>query len=448
MSLRPNTVITITQQGNDVFPASVRNKVFSLDFCNSCEISSSWTSLTDTAKIKIPRNIIVEDETGDSINFGSDPNKAGANIYGGNGSPPLMMRGDKISISLGYFQGLWDSTAKQFHNDGREELLEMNTIFIGYITKIKNRAPIEIECEDEMWKLKLLRCPNKLFPGSQYTVQQMIAELINGDKNNFIAPYKITDGIDGGIKTNVGDFRTQNETVAQVLERLRKDGGLYSYFRINKNTDGTFSNELRCSGIVYYPQDRNTEIFAFQENIIKDELEYTRKEDLNIAVKAHAEFLTSVTGNNLDGSPKTKRQRVEVMVDKNGVIRKEDEKTFHGDIIIIPVLIPNNIENLDLTGKGIKVTELSYITQKAKEYLPKFYYTGFRGAFSTFGLPNVRHGDAAHILDNTLPEREGIYLIKQVITTTGMQGFRQKITLHLRIDIGFTQQDLNAGITG
>lgn len=401
MSLRQNTLIEITQMPNDVYPSG-RNNVFTLDFVEYGEVVSTWQNQTDTAKLRLPRNIYVTDRQGNLYNWN------GKNIYGSDGDfPPIVMRGDKIKISVGYF---YDNM------NGGDETLIMNDRFVGYIARIKNRVPFEIECEDEMWKLKQIKAPNKLFRGSEYTVQKMIEELLKG------TGIKVVDGVNGSIQTSIGDFRTQNETVAQVLDRLRKEGNLYCYFR---------NEELRCSGIVYYPQDRNEVVFEFQENIISDSLEYTRKEDISVAVKAHAEFIENGTGLNNDNTRKTQRKRLEVMVSKDGVLTKSAADNFQGDIISIPV---------------IGATTEEYLIKKAKEYLPKFYYTGFKGSLVTFLQPFVRHGDAAIIRDKVLPERNGTYLIKQVTTTFGLSGGRQTIQLHLRIDQGYTQDQLNAGL--
>jgi hypothetical protein len=407
MSLRQNILITIQQQANNAVPNRVLN-TYTLDFVNSGEISSSWQDMTDTAKIKIPRNIYIEDQNGNSF-----PLLLGTNIYGGVGnSQPVILRGDRISISVGLF-------IDDFKGG---EALEMPATpqFRGYITKIKNHAPIEIDCEDEMWKLKKINTPNKLFSGSKYTVKKMLQEMLAGHPE-----YTVTDG---GVSVNIGDFRTQNETVAMVLERLRKDGGLYGYFR------GT---ELRCSSIVYYPADIQQQmVFEFQENIISDTLEYTRKEDLSIAVKAIAQNITQGTNVNEDGTLKSKKTRVEVVVGLNdkGVIAELNSKDkFQGDLITFPVLSSTLITH-------------DQLLKRAKDYLPKFYYTGFRGAFVTFIIPQVNHGNAVILRNKAIPEMEGTYLVKQVKTTFGMQGNRQDIMLHLRIDQGYTQDQLNSGI--
>ena len=62
-----------------------------------------------------------------------------------------------------------------------------------------------------MFLLKNKKAPSKVFKG---TVQQMLEEMVQGTG---IILSKDT------AKTSVGEFRVFNETVAQVLERLRKD---------------------------------------------------------------------------------------------------------------------------------------------------------------------------------------------------------------------------------
>src|ERR1035437_9876578 len=124
-------MITIEQQSNSAFPTRGDNGVlqtFLMDFVNSGEIVNSWQNLTDTAKIKIPRNIYVNDESKNPLGFGSLPNKKGLNLYGLDNPPPLFMRGDKIKIELGFWYDKMDGT----------ETFEKNTVFQGYITDRKS----------------------------------------------------------------------------------------------------------------------------------------------------------------------------------------------------------------------------------------------------------------------------------------------------------------------
>ena len=45
----------------------------------------------------------------------------------------------------------------------------------------------------------------------------------------------------------------------------------------------------------------------------------------------------------------------------------------------------------------------------AQAKLDQYHYEGFRGSFTTFGIPYVRLGDNIDILDAVLPERNGRY---------------------------------------
>lgn len=407
MSLRCYTKIKITQRPNDAFPGR-QLRSFEIDFVNEGTIKQSWETLTNTCSLRLPGNVNVEDDQGNVVNWSKTA------IYADSGNTaPLFIRGDKIEVIVGYWM---------FDFDSREEVLLVpdQPNFTGYISRIKNRVPIEIECEDEMWRLKQIRVPNKIYKGSAYTVKTMIAEMLSA-----YPEYTVTDG---GFQTNIGDFRTQNETVAQVLERLKNDGGLYSNFT------GT---SLRVGNVVYDPNvylNKET-VFEFQDNIIADQLEYQRKEDINLAIRAYSQSIEKVNNRNYDGSEKNKRSRIEVLVGRtsNGYGEIANDNTFQGDIVRRPFL---------------NVTSKDELIRQAKATLPKYYYTGFRGSFTTFGYPAVNVGEAAVIRDKRIPERAGTYLIKQVNTTFGMKGIRQAISLHLRIDQGFTVDELNAGAAG
>jgi hypothetical protein len=65
--------------------------------------------------------------------------------------------------------------------------------------------------------------------------------------------------------------------------------------------------------------------------------------------------------------------------------------------------------------------------------LKKYYYTGLRGKITVFGLPYVRQGDNVKLIDDKLPERNGVYKIKAVEYKGGTGGLRQVIELDYKI---------------
>ena len=171
------------------------------------------------------------------------------------------------------------------------------------------------------------------------------------------------------------------------------------------------SPELRCAGVVYYPSDRKEHVFHFQKNIVSEDLQYFRLDDQNLGIKAYSTFeVEQNTGTRKDGTPIKRKRRLTVTV-PDGFVDGELRTVYFWDV---------------KTEKELK--------KLATERLNRFYYEGFQGSFIAFGLPSVKHGDAANLIDATKPERNGVYLIKKVVKTFGMNGYRQDIELDLRID--------------
>lgn len=392
-----------------------RSNVYTMDFVNDVEIESTWKNLTTTAKLVFPKNVYVQTPKG-LVSWVTQDMYANTS----NTTPPVLLRGDRISISLGYYS---------------PQGTPLNEEFNGFITKINPKIPLEIECQDNMWLLKQAQCPNKVFPASQYSVQTIIEYLL---KNAFVAPGNVylTDvlqpslakinvingvGISENIKTNVGDFRTQNETIAAVLFRLRKDYKIECFFR--KNVSNDTWNDLYVSGIVYYPNDYISSStgniistdYDFQQNIVDGtQLIYLRKDDVRLGIKAYSVGKYELTTFNSAGALRTKNQRLEVQVgDTDGDIRTQ-------------FFWPATNTSPDLDLENLKIL--------ATQRLNKLKYEGWHGSFTSFGIPYVQHGQAVKLVDNIIPERTGTYLVKSVKVKFGMGGFRREIEPHLRID--------------
>jgi hypothetical protein len=314
------------------------------------------------------------------------------------------MRGDKIKIDLGY--SFFKTNGSTFN---RAELTtETNTIFNGYISKIKNSTPFVLECEDIMFLLKQSLLKDKEYYGKDYTIEKMLKEMIS--ESSFEDVKKLIIKTDN-FKTKIDKFRTENATISNVLKELRDYFNMESFIRVNKN-----STELRCGIIRYYPEDSKKEYqFHFQKNIINDYLDYNRKDDLRVGIKAISINEKILSELNSKGENKVKKERLEVIVgDKNGEIKT-------------------------LFFYGIKTeSELKVIAEKKLKFVK---YEGFKGSFTTFALPKVNHGDSVVLIDNRVTERSGTYLVKSVQTSYNENGIRQTIELDIRID-GLTTNEI------
>jgi len=164
---------------------------------------------------------------------------------------------------------------------------------------------------------------------------------------------------------------------------LRKDYGITTFIR-----DGV----LFC-GVAYYPSLRQTVSYAFEDVIIENDLLFQNANDVKIKLKV-------VNINTL-----TNKQTNFEVGDADG-----EERTYY--VFDMPEASLETIGNNEL---------------------PKYKYTGFEGAFTTFLMPQARHQYVCNLSSTSVPERNGNYLIKEVETRFGLEGGRQIITIDQRL---------------
>jgi hypothetical protein len=299
----------------------------------SCAITEDADSLTDTCVIELPKKAKWE-----------------GHPVGAGGSPPVK-RGDKITVMLGY-----------------DDVLKLR--FSGYVRRVSATTPVKLECEDGMFLLKQAAAQRKGF--EEVTLDKLISTLLEGTS----VKYRL---VDTGI--SLGPYRITRWTVAEELAELQRVYGLKAYFI---EVDG----ELTLYVGLRYPFGVGQRAgFSYGYNIISNDLEYRRKGDIKLKVKA------------ISVQPDNKRIEVEVG-DKGGELRTVYQYNVWG------------IEALETFARG---------------ELDRFKYDGYQGSFETFGDPAVGKGDVARVEGED--GNKGNFLIKKVEVTFGTGGYRQKVTL-------------------
>ena len=295
---------------------------FEFSFVNNIEIQSSWKTLTDTALIRLPRNI----------------------KWNGNDLREEIKKGDEVQISLGY----------DFEN---------NIEFSGFVSEIGANVPVTISCEDRMWQLKQKKVVKAW---KSVSLSEMLSEIL-------------PDGVDfDAIAFQIGSFRINNATPAKVLQSLRQKYGLVSFFRDN----------LLYVGFPYSQIQGEERQYDFNKNIISSSLQYVREDDVKINVRAISIFPDNT--------------KIEKQVgDPDGEVH-----TLH----------------------FFKLSE-SELQKSAEEKLTRLRYAGYKGSFESFGQPFCQHGDSALLNDKNYPERSGAYLVDEVRTRFGVNGFRKIIKI-------------------
>lgn len=399
--LRPQYRVTFWQRPTKAFPN--RNAVIVMPYLTEFSCSESWKNLTVTATLKFPKKIILQTTTGRQ--FDLNGNSISLIKGGTDAAPPFFMRGDEVTV---------DATVWYVDAEGNEQTPAFREIFSGFITKVQTHAPIEISLEDRMFKCKQVKAENKLYKASQYDAEGIVKDLVK--QYNVANPSDTIEFVEAPqpTSTKIGDFRVQNNTIAQVLEYMQKQLHINSWFRGNK---------LHSGAMVYYPDNRAKQhpVFHFQKNIISDDMIYTRTDDLAIGIHAYSVQKEATSEVNSKGKTKTKQKRIEVYLgDQSGEIR-----TYYSP----------------------SATSVEQLKQEATNWMNRWRYEGFRGKFTTFGEPYVNHGDLIDIVNDNIPDQNGTYFVKGVERSAGVGGYRQVIELDLRVDgVYSTETLLRSGI--
>ncbi len=293
--------------------------------CNSVQIKSSRKTITDTAIVKLANVKALLD----------DPNKR-INV------------GDAIEISLGY--------------NGNN-----NLEFTGYVAEIMPTTPIELRCEDEMWKLK-----QETISKSWESVKLVdVLKFLVSDINTTECP-----------DITLAPFRLDKVSKAKALEKIKEEYCLDIYFRDKKLYAGLAYNETGSKRVVYHFQ-KNVPGSAQQSGLI-----YKRKTDIKIKVKG-----ISLTHDN---------KKIEVNVGD------EDGET-------------HTLHFFNLTEAELR--------HQATSKIDLMKYDGYRGVLKAFGLPLIKHGDVAVLQNGKYPDMAGSFFVDAADVDYNIGGFRRTVEL-------------------
>lgn len=295
---------------------------------SSCEINLSSETLTDTCTLTLPKK-----------------------IKWGNSDKIPLKRGDAVTVALGYGE-------------------DLRVRFVGFIRSVSTKAPIVVQCEDWMWKLKQTSFESK--PYDFATIGQILKDILPPD----IVTHTFGE-------QNIGSYRTKQPTVAAELDNL-KNYGIQCFFKLRDEKP-----VLYCGTLF---DDRQTPQPSFRQglNIITNTTDYKHAEDVKVQIKA-----TSITSDN-------KTFQVEVG-DEKGALR---------------TMLRNNLDEQALRSW-------------ADQELKRLKCDGLYGSFTTFGVPEVDKED--HILLETEELIQTSYAVKSVAIKFDTEGYRQTITLDRQI---------------
>ena len=331
---------------------------YKMSYSVNCTIDSSWMEFTEKATIELPTSLYINNK---SVIIGTN------NVF---------KRGDAVTIKAGY-----DKTASN-----------LETIFTGYISSVKPNNPVIIECEDAMWLLKQKNIASKSW--ANVTIDELMTYVLTD--TNIEVEYIGVQKSD-----SIGAFLIDNNSVVnivQVLEEIKDQLSLVSYIRGGKLVIGLLNS-----------QTATNHDFGFQFNIIDNNLEYRRIDDVVYSLKGVA---------TLDDNTKVTRYAWY----KDSVFTITDADPSGNQMT-------HNIYYHNKTQAQAKTLLDAELTRR----FPLMIYEGYYGSFTTFLEPKVIHGDKVTLYDKKYSERNGqSYYINKVVTSFGVSGGRQEITLGSR----------------
>ncbi len=191
---------------------------YEFDFVHELRIETSWMTQTQKGTIILPAAL--------KFDIGTLKSE--------------IKKGDEVTIKIGYDD-------------------HPNTIFTGFVARLKPSIPVVIEVEDAMWKLKQIEVNDT---AKDESLKSFLERNI---------PYEV-DCFD----INIYRFVASKITASQLLNELKNDYGFYSFFK----------NGKLVVGKQYDPANYTTQILEMYYNILEDNLEYKTKDDVKIKVTA------------------------------------------------------------------------------------------------------------------------------------------------------------------
>ena len=309
---------------------------YKFNYANSIEVESAWQTLGDKCTLKLPNKAVLKKNDIESEEISLEK---------------TFKTGMPVSIKVGY--------------DGNNY-----QIFEGYISNIKPNTPLELMCEDEIYKMKRSEKISENFNG---TLTELFQKHYQGST--------ISDKVPNVFLKN---FMIKQATKAEIIMKIKEEYGLAVYFR----------GKTLYVGLPYFEGLEKKAILHFQKNVIDSDLEYKKEDDIRLKAKA-----TSFLSNNT-------KITVEVG-DSDG-----DQRSlfFHG------------------------ITDETQLKALAENELSKLKFEGYRGSVTLFGEPQITHSGTVLLYDDRYSERKGQrYVVDKVKTTWGTNGFRQVVELGKKV---------------
>lgn len=416
-------------------PMKIINPIILTEVQN-IEINESYKKLINTAKVTFPKGTVFRSTLiGPATLEGKDASRITTEIME-NGviiekrsnqaamDKDTIKVGQRINIKIGYNA-------------------QLKNKFDGYITEYNSDSLFEVKCENMAHKLKLKQAPK-----FETTKSTKVNDVL-GDK------YKLLEGTGFEIHSetkrfdiDIGKIKvTDNFTVADILENWSKFK-VYCFLKYDENSP----DEMPRIAIGRpYSSSKSQPTFPDSENIMPykiyfnyhvaaSDLKVVKVDPKFLAVRAQAlgsdeKFFEATIRLNPDYDPEQKGSKEFQTINATQISKKSHKITGNvtatgaitktkvdlSNYTVVPYMSPNMRINSDT------------LVEEAIEYFKNYNLNGASGTITLFGDFGLSTAVQVELIDNRNKSKNGTYIVEEVTTNFGTQGYRQKLTLPYRI---------------
>ena len=418
-----------------VNPMKINNPI-EITEVHELEISESYKELIGTATLKFPKGTvfqntivgIVTKDGEDATIVTTEVMQDGVVIEKRKTQSVIEEKtfkiGNRISTKLGY-NGF------------------LKSMFEGYITAYNSDSMVEIECENMAYTLKLKQAPKFETPGASAKVNDILGEKYQLLKDTHFQIHSDTKKFD----INVGKVKiSDNFTVADILSEWSK----YKVFCFLKYDAETPDAMPSIAVGRPYSSSKSQPVFPTDVTgpfILRYDY-HVASSDLKV-LKTDPKFL-AVTGKAMGTNEKF--FEVTVRLNPEYDAEKKDSKEFQ---VVNATQINKKTHKLtgNTTAKGADTktkvdlstyTVVPYMSPNMKinsdklveetiEYFKNYNLNGIEGSVTIFGDYGLNTAVQVELIDERNPSKNGVYLVEELTTTFGVNGYRQKMTLPYKI---------------
>lgn len=446
-------------------PMEVPNDAMLITEVENIEIEESYKKLISTASVKFPRGTVIRktittynaEEAAKNDFMVASVSDSGVveevRTSSSVASSSSFSIGQRIRIYLGYTEDPKVAEMAKVKNSKGDSIFNSNKAlsdyekayeienkteiaFDGYITKVSVDTPIELQCENLAYMLKQITCP-KLTIKSKATILDFL-----GEKSKYHLLKGTGLKLNSNAQSQVWDLGkmslTPELTVADVLTEWSKFG-IHCFIK-EENGSPTicigrsyFNNAKKDSVINASSQSSNATKILFDYHVANNGLTMMSTEKKFLAIEAEGVgaddkffHLTLMLNPKYDpsksGSDKWRVVNVSKLSKK---AMKRGAKVLDKSSDKVDM---NLYSKVPYHSRKIPVTQ-DELLEEAKKYYEAYNMNGVEGTLTLFGDLHLHTATKVELVDDRYPGKNGYYLVDEVHTSFGTNGYRQTIKL-------------------